>query len=302
MTTIECPYSEEILTTIKISVLNYINNLSRSSVIFVESNTVRDIVDAAFKIRTQVTQWYEIFILFNVLMHYRSKPNDSNRIKAARDIVEYGLQLLRDLIVMRKILEPTFARIGVQILIKEMTQLEKCLLSLALGDYPMVQYILCQLDVSTIRTKYAFKPPSRRLVREKRSSYKPEYSVLPSISIVRESTGAMGLLVSVFNNNDYALKKMMRTNDNQPSKDSLKLVKMKLEKMIQRNADRNLQTSVQSVASEILDQFTYPTKPILISDEAGQIYMCSNSTSSIHAINADLEKLTNHLNKKTIFI
>ncbi|CAF4581011.1 unnamed protein product, partial [Rotaria magnacalcarata] len=112
MTSIECPYSEETLTQMETSVLNYIKNASRSSATFLESDTIRHIVDKALNARTHVNQWYATFTTLNVLVHYRSNPTDLQRIRAAHDIVQYGIQLFRDLVIARKVLEPTFARIG----------------------------------------------------------------------------------------------------------------------------------------------------------------------------------------------
>jgi hypothetical protein len=108
-----------------------LKNNARQSSRFEESNQIRDIIQVKLDYRPQVAQWYAIFATFNVLMHHRSNANDPNRIADGHKIVQYGLQLLRDIIVAKKILEPTFAYTGVRFLVKDLNQIEKSLLSLA---------------------------------------------------------------------------------------------------------------------------------------------------------------------------
>ena len=90
------------------------------------------------------------------------KPIPS-RIKAGYTIVQRGLQLFRDIIVAKKILEPTFAYTGVRFLLNDLNQLEKCLLSLALDKYPQLLNTLRQMNVNVTQRKQDFKPPSRSI-------------------------------------------------------------------------------------------------------------------------------------------
>ncbi|CAF4245360.1 unnamed protein product, partial [Rotaria sordida] len=299
MTSIECPYSDETLKKMEISVLNYIKNFSRSSIVFVESHTVRDIVDAALITRTQVTQWYANFITFNVLVHYRSNSNDSNQIKAGHDIVQYGLQLLRDLFTARKILEPTFAHVGVRFLMKDLIQLEECLLSLALEKYPMMRKVLRQLNVDVSRIKVDFKPPSNSIAPKGRSSNKSKFDILPQINTTPEPTGPTSGSAPVINNNDDApisfddWESAIRTSNDEPLQDAMKLAKKKQEKKLKTKkkqlVNSNLQTSVQNLATGMLNQNTNTTEVTPTSGGASQSEIFPVDMGSNQEISIDLK-------------
>ncbi|CAF5179046.1 unnamed protein product, partial [Rotaria magnacalcarata] len=263
MTSIECPYSEETLTQMETSVLNYIKNASRSSATFLESDTIRHIVDTALNTRTHVNQWYATFTTLNVLVHYRSNPTDLQRIRAAHDIVQYGIQLFRVLVIARKVLEPTFARIGVQFLTKELMQLEKCLLSLALEKYPIMRNTLRQLNIDVSRIKVDFKPPSASVAPKGRSSNKPRFEILPGITDIPEPTQQTSGLTSVANTDDDTplsfddWENATRVQSDQQMEDALKLEKkrkqMKSKKTNKLTSNQGLRANVQNLASGMLN-------------------------------------------------
>ncbi|CAF4820506.1 unnamed protein product, partial [Rotaria sp. Silwood1] len=304
MTSIECPYSDETLTKMEISVLNYSKNLSQSSIVFVESDTVRDIVDAALVTRTQVTQWYANFITFNVLVHYRSNSNDLNQIKVGHDIIQYGLQLLRHLFIARKILEPTFAHVGVRFLMKELIQIEKCLLSLALEKYPMMLKALRQLNVDVSRIKVDFKPPSNSIAPKGRSSNQSKFDILPQINTAPQSIGPTSGSVPVINNNDDApitfddWESAIRTSNNEQLQDTLKLAKKKQEKKLKTKkkqlVNSNFQTNVQNLATGMLDQNTNKTEVTSISSGTTQSDISPVDMSLNQEISIDLQMKAMH--------
>ncbi|CAF3456667.1 unnamed protein product [Rotaria socialis] len=310
MTSIECPYSEATLTQMETSVLNYIKNVSRPPAIFLESDTIRHIVDTALNTRAHVNQWYATFTTLNVLVHYRSNPTDLQRIRAAHDIVQYGIQLLRDLIIARKVLEPTFARIGIQFLTKELMQLEKCLLSLALEKYPNMRHALRQLNIDVSRIKVDFKPPSASVAPKGRSSNKPRFEILSGITDMPEPTQQTSGLTSVTNTDDDTplsfddWENATGAQSDQQIEDALKLEKkrkeMKSKKMSKLTSNQGLRANVQNLASGMLNQNTNTMKAIPASGGAAQSDIIPMDASDNQEINIDLgmKAMQEHLQKQ----
>ena len=262
---IVCPYSDETLTKMELSVANYVKSNARQSVRFDESDTIQDIVNDALDYRSQVAQWYAIFATFNVLMHHRANENNPNQVTTGHTIVQRGLQLLRDIIVAKKILEPTFAYTGIRFLVNDLNQLEKCLLSLALENYPVVLNILRQLNVDITQRKQDFKPPSRSTAPASNTPKKTRLELIQEIAAAPESTERHDASEPPMSNqNDVPLtvndwQNAMRTNNEQQFDDMLKLATKKREQSKKKTVGKSnsaVQTNVQTLAANMLAQNT----------------------------------------------
>ena len=293
-------YSDEMLIKMEISVMNYVQTLSRSSISLSESDTIHKIIHVALDTQSQVTQWYARFITFNILVHYRFDQNDSNHIRIGQQIVQYGLQLLRDLMVIRKILEPTFSHIGVQFLLKEFTQLEKCLLSLALEQYPMIRNLLRQLDVDVSGIKLDFQLPSHSLVPKGRS--------LNKSSRINSSTQSIDVPTKMIENSDPRApisfedwKNAMGINPNQQiDNKNMKKQEIKSKKLNQQILYRNLETSVRNFVNSMSDQNLNNNNTLPMSSQIDQSDFISDYSTSAQevSINLQMKAMQQHLQKQ----
>ncbi|CAF0973759.1 unnamed protein product [Adineta steineri] len=186
-------YSPTTLIKMQNSVEEYIRQMQPSTVPFNESDTVQKIVDTAFDYRLRVAKWYDAFMTFNVLIHHSMYSTSSNQNSYGARIVKYGLQLLRDLVVARLILEPTFTRTGVRFILDNSTRLENCLRSLALERCPNLRNTLCLLHVDISRLQSDFKPPARsfgakgKTIRKFRFDLDPHQLTVPSTNSAEET-------------------------------------------------------------------------------------------------------------------
>ena len=309
-TSVECPYSEEILKKMEEFIWRYINSLSQLSPNFRESDSVQHIVDVSLGTQKNVSQWYAAFTTFNVFVHYTLNPDNPERIKAGHAIVQYGLRLYRDLIIVQKILEPTFARIGVHFLMKELVQLEKSLLSLSLEKYPMMRDTLRQLNVDVSRIKVDFKPPSNSIAPKGRTPNKSKSDILPGLTTLPQPTRNTKALPSgttvqddaPMSYNDWASS--IEINNDQHMKDALKLEKKRNEMNIKRknklSPGADLRTTVHKLASDILDQNTNPTKGMPAGNVSDVGETLSGDTGDTQEISIDLEMkaMQEHLQKQ----
>ncbi|CAF4310596.1 unnamed protein product, partial [Rotaria sp. Silwood2] len=303
-TSTPCPYSEETLKKMETSVSHYLKNNVRQSVRFDETDTIRDIVKAALDYRPQVAQWYAIFATFNVLMHHRSNATDPNQIADGHKIVQYGLQLLRDIIVAKKILEPTFAYTGVRFLVKDLTQLEKCLLSLALENYPLLLNTLRQLNVDTTQLQQDFKPPSRSIGSNNGISKKTKLELIQEIGMTSDPTELNTTTEpTVTSNDDIPLtmddwENAMQKTDDQQLEDIMKITKHKTKNKSKKrkvhNSGSSIQTNVGNLASAMLAQNTNKMKASSASDTTGTGDIPVDDTDGSQQVDIDLKMMAMH--------
>ncbi|CAF4645213.1 unnamed protein product, partial [Rotaria sp. Silwood2] len=303
-TSTPCPYSEETLKKMETSVSHYLKNNVRQSVRFDETDTIRDIVKAALDYRPQVAQWYAIFATFNVLMHHRSNANDPNQIADGHKIVQYGLQLLRDIIVAKKILEPTFAYTGVRFLVKDLTQLEKCLLSLALENYPLLLNTLRQLNVDTTQLKQDFKPPSHSIGSNNGIAKKTKLELIQEIGMTSDPTELNTTTEPTVTSNDDIPLKMddwenaMQKTDDQQLEDIMKITKHKTKNKSKKrkvhNSGSSIQTNVGNLASAMLAQNTNKMKASPASDTTGTGDIPVDDTDGSQQVDIDLKMMAMH--------
>ncbi|UJR07196.1 hypothetical protein I4U23_011484 [Adineta vaga] len=315
MRSIICPYSEETLANMEASVLNYVKHLKQPSNSFAESDTIHHIIDTTLNTTlSKITQWYATFTTFNVLVHYRSNSNNSQDIQAGHDIVQHGLHLLRNLVIVRKILEPNFAHVGVQFLIKELTQVEKCLLSLSLEKYPIMRNTLRQLNIDISRIKLDFNLPSQSVTPKGKSSSNFKLDILPQISTPSESIAQNSTsmpLINMNENNDPSIsfddwQNAMATSTDQQIADAMKLAKkiqhVKSKKTNRSSGSSNLQTSISNLANNMLQQNT--GKMNIISSSGGtmstDMLPSDMDSSSMQGISVDLQMkaMQEHLQKQ----
>ena len=310
-TAIVCPYSDETLTKMELSVANYVKSNARQSVCFDESDTIQDIVNAALDYRPQVAHWYAIFATFNILMHHRANEKDREQVTTGHTIVQRGLQLLRDIIVAKKILEPTFAYTGIRFLINDLNQLEKCLLSLALENYPALLNILRQLSVDITQRKQDFKPPSRSIVPASNTPKKTRLELIQEIATPPESTGRYDAPEPLMSNdNDVPLtmndwQNAMQTNNEQQLDDTLKLVKKKRGKSKKKtvgNSTSAIQANVHTLAANMLAENTKKSKvaPHAVSGNDDLSQQSLDPNDGISGVNIDLQMkaMQQHLQKQ----
>ncbi|CAF3142796.1 unnamed protein product [Rotaria sp. Silwood2] len=286
------------------SVSHYLKNNVRQSVRFDETDTIRDIVKAALDYRPQVAQWYAIFATFNVLMHHRSNANDPNQIADGHKIVQYGLQLLRDIIVAKKILEPTFAYTGVRFLVKDLTQLEKCLLSLALENYPLLLNTLRQLNVDTTQLKQDFKPPSHSIGSNNGIAKKTKLELIQEIGMTSDPTELNTTTEPTVTSNDDIPLKMddwenaMQKTDDQQLEDIMKITKHKTKNKSKKrkvhNSGSSIQTNVGNLASAMLAQNTNKMKASPASDTTGTGDIPVDDTDGSQQVDIDLKMMAMH--------
>ncbi|CAF4364696.1 unnamed protein product, partial [Rotaria sp. Silwood2] len=176
-------YSTDTLKKMQDSVTKYVQSPLCSSFCFSESDKIHAIVIKAHDYCSQVTQWYGIFTTFNVLVHNQSNMNNLNQNETAHNIVLHGLQLLRDLVIIKKILEPVFSVTGIRFLNKDLSRLEKCFLSLSLENYFQLRETLRQLNIDVSSVINDFPPPSKTRPRKGELNKRKIFDMLePNVS------------------------------------------------------------------------------------------------------------------------
>ncbi|CAF4982453.1 unnamed protein product [Rotaria sp. Silwood1] len=155
-----CPYSDETLEKMESSVQNFIAKQSLWLASFTESDSIENIITTTVKYQSQVTQWYGTFTTFNILVRYRSNDNRSKQITVGHALIQYGLQLFRNLLIVKKIIEQTFSDSAVRFLLNDLSRLEKSFRSLQLDQCPELLRALQQLHVNICVNPDDFQPPS----------------------------------------------------------------------------------------------------------------------------------------------
>ncbi|CAF2481316.1 unnamed protein product [Rotaria sp. Silwood2] len=303
------PYSNSTLEKMQVSVEGYINRGQLSTVQLKESDTVQVVVDTTFAYRLQVAQWYDAFVTFNVLVSDSSYRNQTSLTIYGCRIIEYGLRLLRDLVVIRMILEPTFTRVGVRFLLNDLVRLENCLRSLSLEKYPKLKNILCVLHVDIRRPKLDLKSPSRSLTLKGNSVRKLKFdldahTITTSLQISQRSMKT-SLPLDVDQDNvklsntewenaiQYEIRK--RTNINMTSANTRYRPIHKHSQVV----TSNVRSRVQRLANDILDQHTNMHNLTGIGGNIDAVgdYIGSINTFSMPEINIEqqINVMRNHL-------
>ncbi|CAF3120536.1 unnamed protein product [Rotaria sp. Silwood2] len=260
------PYSNITLTKMQVSVADYVNHAQQTLIHFKQSDSVQIIIDAAISYHPLVTQWYDAFMTYNVLVRHSLNLNQENQINYGYHIIQYGLKLLRNLIVSKIILESTFTKKGVRFLLDDISHLENCLRSLSLEKYPNLRNTLRLLHIDINRSKFDFKPPSRSLALKGKLVRKFQFDIdsheitksLPISEISK--TIPLPLIV------DHDNIKLSKTDwENAIQHETLKhknvnltstnIIKHRLTDKRNRDVINGVQTGTQRLANDILNQY-----------------------------------------------
>ncbi|CAF3836916.1 unnamed protein product [Rotaria sp. Silwood1] len=253
-------YSPDTLKKMEDSVIKYVQSPLCSSFRFSESDKIHTIIIKAHDYCSQVTQWYGIFTTFNVLVHNQSNTNNLKQNETAHNIVLHGLQLLRDLVIIKKILEPVFSITGVRFLIKDLNRLEKCFLSLSLENYSQLRETLRQLNIDVSCIINDFPPPSKTLVRKGEVNKRKRFDISESNLSTPLSTSENQSQTTKNDDTPLTLEDWRATTRNESSeqaKDILELSKSKPKSNKRKtggDSKKNLLSNIENLAKETSSQ------------------------------------------------
>ncbi|CAF4351995.1 unnamed protein product, partial [Rotaria sp. Silwood2] len=253
-------YSEDIFKKMQDSVKKYVQSPSSSSFRFSESDKMHIIIVKAHDYSSHVTQWYGVFTTFNVLVHNQSNVNNLNQNETAHQIVVRGLQLLRDLVIVKKILEPVFSINGVRFLNKDLSRLEKCFLSLSLENYFKLRETLRQLNVDVSRIINDFPLASKTLVRKGETNKRKIFEMFESN--ISQPSSTLENQSQTMKNDDIPLtfedwQSTTRNENSEQVKDALELSKSKQKSNKRKTASdtrKNLLSNIENLAKEASSQ------------------------------------------------
>ncbi|CAF4918941.1 unnamed protein product [Rotaria sp. Silwood1] len=253
-------YSPDTLKKMEDSVIKYVQSPLCPSFRFSESDKIHTIIIKAHDYCSQVTQWYGIFTTFNVLVHNQSNTNNLKQNETAHNIVLHGLQLLRDLVIIKKILEPVFSITGVRFLIKDLNRLEKCFLSLSLENYSQLRETLRQLNIDVSCIINDFPPPSKTLVRKGEVNKRKRFDISESNLSTSLSTSENQSQTTKNDDTPLTLEDWRATTRNESSeqtKDILELSKSKPKSNKRKtggDSKKNLLSNIENLAKETSSQ------------------------------------------------
>ncbi|CAF1312641.1 unnamed protein product, partial [Rotaria sordida] len=256
-------YSMDTLKKMQDSVIKYVQSPLCPSFRFNESDKIHTIIIKAHDYCSQVTQWYGIFTTFNVLVHNQSNINNLNQNEIAHNIILHGLQLLRDLIIIKKILEPIFSITGVRFLIKDLNRLEKCFLSLSLENYFQLRETLRQLNIDVSSIVNDFPPPSKTRGRKGELNKRKIFDMLePNVSKPLSTLENQSQTTKIDDDTPLTLEDWRATTQNESPekiKDILELSKLKSKSKSNKrkmggDSKKNLLSNIEKLAKETSSQ------------------------------------------------
>ncbi|CAF2124846.1 unnamed protein product [Rotaria magnacalcarata] len=171
------PYSIAMLAKMSDFMKKYADQRTSQQRTFEDSDKLCDIVQQIINNHQNIDLWLSAFTTFIRILRYNVDLDSTTTTVQARDIIEHGLQLLLNSLAIKRILEPSFSSTGVIFIDNDISRIEKCLLSLALENSPLLRHTLYQLHVDVSRIKQILPsrifspiPPSPPLLRTDNNS------------------------------------------------------------------------------------------------------------------------------------
>ena len=251
------PYTDETFIKMENSVQKFLGHEPSPAETFTELDSIDKILTTTQKYRLQVTQWYGTFTTFNILVRYRSNKDQQMQIKASHAIIQNGLQLFQNLLIVKKIIEQTFSGAGARFLLNDLARLEKCFRSLELDQCPDLLHALRQLHVNVCVVQDDVPLPSPSAASQDMSIAKTKLNILQQLNTKLDSSAQ----------NNQNESKPIRHVDKSPSANEVKnfMQQTNVDKTSnktkstgkarkpqpQSNDNKNVQRRLEALASEM---------------------------------------------------
>ncbi|CAF3213457.1 unnamed protein product [Rotaria socialis] len=294
-------YTEGTLKKMHDSISDYFTSRPPKLFHFEVSDTVKEVINIAFIYRTQIAEWYDAFMTFYVLIFHSPSSALSSLTAYGSRIVENGLCMLRDLIVIIAILEPTFTRKGIQFLVDDLARLENCFRSLSLENYPNLKMVLRLLHIDINHPSFNFQLPSRTLTNKGKTLRKLKFdldvrAITASLQTLEQLTSNSISLVN--DDNNFILSKSEHDNvitneiyqKNSSNETTTKITTQLIDTPSSSITNNGRSRRAQRLTNYMLNQRTSMQEPTEISGNSAVIgdNMESIIASSIPRSNLDL--------------